>query len=88
MKKISFAIAGATALALAACGGQGDDALADDVEDQYDAKAEQLEDQADAAEAAGNETQAEMLGEQADAMEEMGDTKEEAIDDADPVVAN
>ena len=86
MKKISFAIAGATALALAACGGQGDDALADDVEDQYDAEAEAIEDQADAAETAGDEATADMLEEKADAVEEMGDEKEDQIDDADPIV--
>ena len=36
MKKLSFAIVGAAALALAACGGKGDDALGDNVEDNYD----------------------------------------------------
>ncbi len=43
MKKISFAIVGAAALALAACGGKGDDALGDNVADNYEAAADNLE---------------------------------------------
>ena len=33
MKKLSFALVGAAALALAACGGQGDDALGENVQE-------------------------------------------------------
>ena len=47
MKKLSFAIVGAAALALAACGGQGDDALGDNVADNYEAAADNLEAMAD-----------------------------------------
>ena len=47
MKKLSFAIVGAAALALAACGGKGDDALGDNVADNYEAAADNLEAMAD-----------------------------------------
>jgi hypothetical protein len=79
MKKLSFAIVGAAALALAACGGKGDDALADNVADNYEAAADNLEAMAD------NTTGAEAaaLENQADALEAEGARKEEAIDDAD-----
>ena len=80
MKKLSFAIVGAAALALAACGGQGDDALADNVGDNYDAAADNLEAMADNT---ANGAEAAALENQADALEAEGDRKEEAIDDAD-----
>jgi hypothetical protein len=79
MKKLSFAIVGAAALALAACGGQGDDALGDNIEDNYDAAADNLEAMAD--NAVGNEAAA--LENQADALEAEGDAREEAVDEAD-----
>ena len=79
MKKLSFAIVGAAALALAACGGQGDDALGDNIEDNYDAAADNLEAMAD--NAVGNEAAA--LENQADALEAEGDQREEAVDEAD-----
>jgi ABC-type glycerol-3-phosphate transport system substrate-binding protein len=79
MKKISFALVGAAALALAACGGKGDDALGENVQENYDAAADNLEAAAD------NTTGAEAatLENQADALEAEGNRKEEAIDDAD-----
>lgn len=86
MKKISFAIAGATALALAACGGEGDDALGDEYEDAAENKADALEDQADQAEAMGDEATADALEEKADQVEAEGEAMEEAVDEADPVV--
>ena len=79
MKKLSFAIVGAAALALAACGGQGDDALGDNIEDNSDAAADNLEAMAD--NAVGNEAAA--LENQADALEAEGDAREEAVDEAD-----
>ena len=79
MKKLSFAIVGAAALALAACGGPGDDALGDNIEDNYDAAADNLEAMAD--NAVGNEAAA--LENQADALEAEGDAREEAVDEAD-----
>lgn len=67
-------------LALAACGGKGDDSLGDNVADAYENAADNAEAQADAT---GNEAQAEALENKADALEETGEAKEEAIDDAD-----
>ena len=80
MKKLSFAIVGAAALALAACGGQGDDALGENVNDNYEAAADNLEMMADNA---ATEGEAEALENQADQLEETGDAREEAIDEAD-----
>ena len=80
MKKVSFALVGAASLALAACGGQGDDALAENVQENYEAAAENLD--AMAANTA-NGAEAEALGNQADALEAEGAAKEEAIDEAD-----
>ncbi|MDQ3074648.1 MAG: hypothetical protein M3Q88_03410 [Pseudomonadota bacterium] len=80
MKKLSFAIVGAATLALAACGGRGDDALGDNVADNYDAAADNLEMMADNAVTPGAEA---ALENQADALEAEGARKEEMIDDAD-----
>jgi hypothetical protein len=80
MKKLSFAIVGAAALALAACGGKGDDALGDNVADNYEAAADNLEMMADNAATPGAEA---ALENQADALEAEGARKEEAIDEAD-----
>jgi hypothetical protein len=85
MKKLSFALVGAAALALAACGGQGDDTLGDNVADNYDAAADNLE---DAADATANGAEADALENQADALREEGEDKEEAIDEADVNAAN
>ncbi len=84
MKKLSFAIVGAAALALAACGGKGDDALADNVEDNYEAAADNLEAAADNATGA----EAAALENQADALEVEGDAKADAIDSADVNAVN
>ena len=80
MKKLSFALVGAAALALAACGGKGDDSLGDNVNDNYEAAADNLE---AAADNAATPAEAATLENQADALEAEGDRKEEAIDDAD-----
>ncbi len=80
MKKLSFAIVGAASLALAACGGQGDDALGENVNDNYEAAADNLEMMADNAATPG---EAAALENQADALEDTGDAREDAIDDAD-----
>lgn len=79
MKKISFALVGSAALALAACGGQGDDAAADNAHDNLEAQADNLEAAADNATGA----EAANLEAQADALEEQADDTEDAIDDAD-----
>lgn len=79
MKKLSFAVVGAAALALAACGGKGDDSLGENIEENFDAAADNLEAMAD--NAVGNE--AEALENQADALREEGENKAEAVDEAD-----
>ena len=79
MKKLSFALVGAAALALAACGGRGDDTAGDNVADNFDAAADNLDAAAD--NAAGAEEEA--LENQADALREEGEAKEEAVDEAD-----
>ncbi|MEO5973306.1 MAG: hypothetical protein ABIP91_08090 [Sphingomicrobium sp.] len=85
MNKMSFALLGAASLALAACGGKGDDSLGDNVAENYDNAADNLDAMAgDAANAA----EAEALGNQADALRDEGERKEEAIDDADVNAAN
>lgn len=84
MKRLSFALVGAAALALAACGGQGDDAAADNAADNLEAQAENLEAAAD--NAAGAE--AANLDAQADALENQADATEDAIDDADADASN
>ena len=80
MKKISFALVGAASLALAACGGSGDDSLGENVNDNYEAAADNLETMADNT---GNAAAADTLENQADALEAEGERKEEAIDEAD-----
>jgi ABC-type glycerol-3-phosphate transport system substrate-binding protein len=80
MKKLSFALVGAAALALAACGGQGDDALGDNVADNFDAAADNLDAMADNM---SNEVASDSLENQADALREEGEAREEAIDEAD-----
>jgi hypothetical protein len=76
---------GAGLLALAACGGQGDDTAGDNVADNYDAAADNMEDVADNM---SNETAADALEDNAAAVREEGEDKEEAIDDADANAVN
>ncbi|HEX6374893.1 MAG TPA: hypothetical protein VFZ91_04155 [Allosphingosinicella sp.] len=83
MKFMLKAALGASLLALAACGGQGDDSLGDNVADNADAVADNIE---AVAENSGNEVVEEALENKADAVREAGEDKEEAIDDADVTV--
>ena len=85
MKKISLALVGAASLALAACGGKGDDSLGDNVAENYEAAADNLD---AAADNTGNAAEAATLENQADALEAEGERKEDAIDDADVNAAN
>lgn len=72
MRKLGVATGlAAGLLALAACGGRGDDALGENVESAFDNRAEALEAQADNLEA------------QAENLRDEGDRKEDAIDDSD-----
>jgi hypothetical protein len=79
MKTISIALVGAASLALAACGGQGDDTLAENVQENYENAADNLDAAADNTSGA----EAANLENQADALREEGENKEEAIDESD-----
>jgi ABC-type glycerol-3-phosphate transport system substrate-binding protein len=85
MRKLSAAIVGAGLLALAACGGRGDDTAGDNAASAAEAQAENLEAMADNA---SNEAMSDSLENQAQAVEEAGAAKEEAIDDADVNATN
>lgn len=76
---IKAAMVGA-ALALAACGGNGDDRAAENVEDAAENQADLLEEMA---ENATNEAAEEALENRADAVEDTGEEKADAIDDSD-----
>ena len=80
MKFILKAAIGASFLALAACGGQGDDAAGDNVADAAEANADALE---DAADNTSNEAAADSLEANAEAVRENGQAAEEAIDEKD-----
>jgi hypothetical protein len=85
MNKIAFALVGAASLALAACGGQGDDSLGENVQENFEAASENMDMMA---ENAATPAEAATLENQAEALETEGERKEEAIDDADVNAAN
>ena len=80
MKKIAFAMVGAASIALAGCGGQGDDTLGENVQENMENAADSLDSLAGNA---ANAAEAEALGNQADQLRNEGDRVEDAIDDAD-----
>jgi len=71
---------GAASIALAGCGGQGDDALGENVQENMENAADSLDALAGNA---ANAAEAEALGNQADQLRNEGDRVEDAIDDAD-----
>jgi predicted small lipoprotein YifL len=77
--KASTLAAAALLVSLAACGGKGDDALADNAAKAAEARADQLDTMADTA----SGSQEEVLEAQAEVTREVGKAREEAIDDAD-----
>jgi ABC-type glycerol-3-phosphate transport system substrate-binding protein len=79
MKLIILAAFASATLSLAACGGDGDDALSDRAEEQAESKADAL----DAAASNASGPQEDALADQAEAVREAGDAKEEAIDNTD-----
>ncbi|QPQ54203.1 hypothetical protein IC614_07465 [Allosphingosinicella flava] len=80
MKMISKALTGAAFLALAACGGKGDDAAADNASDMYENQAAVVQDMADNT---TNEVRQDQLEDRADALEEKADDVADKIDDSD-----
>ena len=84
MKKFAFAVVGAASIALAGCGGKGDDALGENVQENMESQADNL----DALAANAGDAEAEALGNQADQLRNEGAQAEDAIDDADVNAAN
>lgn len=83
MKQFTKIVAVAAFIALAGCGGKGDDAAGDAVADNADAMADAIDNRADVLDDQGMEGQAEALENQADAVRAEGERQEEAIDAAD-----
>ena len=80
MKFTLKAALGAGLLSLAACGGQGDDSLGENVQENAEAQADNVEAMA---ENASNESQEDALESNASDIREKGEEAEEAIDDSD-----
>ena len=79
MKLVSTVIAVSAFAALAACGGQGDDKMGENVQEAYENQADSLDAMADNTTGTAEDS----LEAQADALREEGERKEEAIDDSD-----
>jgi hypothetical protein len=79
MRILMIATVTAATLALAACGGKGDDKLGDQVEQAAENKADAMEAAADNMGGAAEDS----MEARADAVRDAGDAKQERIDDAD-----
>ena len=79
MKDFAKLLVGAGFLALAACGGEGDDKAAEDVEQAFENTAQQLENAAENATGAAEER----LEDEAEVLRETGEAAADAIDDVD-----
>jgi hypothetical protein len=79
MRKVFVPALAAAMISLAACGGQGDDTLGDNVADNADAQADNMEAVADNLSGSAEDA----LEENAEATREAGQEAEEQIDDAD-----
>jgi predicted small lipoprotein YifL len=88
MKHFTKIITVAAFVALAGCGGKGDDAAGDAVADNADAVADAIDNRADVLEDQGMEAQADALENRADAVRDAGERQEEAIDAADINASN
>ena len=80
MKKFAFAIVGAASIALAGCGGSGDDSLAENAQENMEGQAGNLDALAGNA---ATDAEAEALGNQAEQLRDEGNAREEAVDEAD-----
>jgi hypothetical protein len=85
MKKVAFAIVGAASIALAGCGGSGDDSLAENTQENMEGQSDNLDALAGNA---ATDAEAEALGNQAEQLRNEGNQREEAIDDADVDASN
>ena len=79
MRKLMIVTMTAATLALAACGGKGDDKLGDQAEQAAENKADAMEAAADNMSGAAEDS----MEAQADAVRDAGDAKQERIDEAD-----
>ena len=78
-RTIIFACAASLSLALAACGGKGDDKLGEQAQEAMEIRADRMDAMADNM----SGTAEDMMQAKADATREQGEAKEEAIDESD-----
>jgi len=91
MKTFTTALLAAAALSLAACGGSGDDALAENAQEGLQNQADSMEAMADNTSGAASEQmeqQAENLSEKAEGVEEAVDNTDVNADDLSPAQQN
>lgn len=79
MRNFGKLIIGAALIALAACGGQGDDKAAEQVEQSFENVAQQLDNAAENASGAAEER----LEDEAEVLRQTGEAAAEAVDDVD-----